>query len=120
MRERLIELITESHCVDTWNHYTDDFKDPNPIHELADYLLANGVIVTPCKVGDIVWNRKAEPYKVISLEWFSKKVTYLHCVSPVTHIGHTFAVGKRSLGKTVFLTKEEAENALKRKEDEGK
>lgn len=47
MRERLIELIRESHCVDTWNHYTDDFKEPNPIEELADYLLANGVIVMP-------------------------------------------------------------------------
>lgn len=48
MKDRLIQLITESHCVDIWNHKTDDYKQPNPITELADYLLENGVIVTPC------------------------------------------------------------------------
>jgi hypothetical protein len=56
MRDRLIEVIKNSHCVDTWNHYTDDFKEPNPIEELADYLLANGVIVPPCKVGDTLYD----------------------------------------------------------------
>lgn len=53
MRERLIELITNSCCVSTWNHYTDDFKEPNPIHELADYLLANGVIVLTQKMAEM-------------------------------------------------------------------
>ena len=33
MRDRLIEVIRNSHCVDTWNHYTDDFKEPNPMIE---------------------------------------------------------------------------------------
>lgn len=55
MRDRLVELIKGSGCVDTWNHYTDDFKEPNPVEELADHLLANGVIVPPCKVGDVVY-----------------------------------------------------------------
>ena len=53
MRDRLIELIRQSCCVDVWNYHTDDFKEPNPIETLADHLLANGVIVPPCKVGDI-------------------------------------------------------------------
>ena len=43
IRERLIELVRQSHCVgDYWN---DDFKEPNPIETLADYLIKNGVIV---------------------------------------------------------------------------
>lgn len=67
----------------------------------------------PCKVGDTVWSRDVEPWRVVSVEWFSKKVTQLHCKSPVTGRGMTFSVGKRSLGKTVFLTREEAEAALK-------
>lgn len=102
-RERLMRLIDEM-----------------PPHEgktfeaaLADYLLENGVIVPLCKVGDTVWDRDVEPYTVISIEWFSRKVTQLHCVSPVTGRRRTFSVGKRSIGKTVFLTKEAAENALK-------
>lgn len=49
MRDRLIELIRKSGCVDTWNYHTDDFKEPDPINELADHLLANGVIVLPYK-----------------------------------------------------------------------
>lgn len=66
----------------------------------------------PCKVGDTVWSRDVEPWTVVSVEWFSKKVTQLHCKSPVTGRGMTFSVGKRSLGKTVFFAREEAETAL--------
>ena len=102
MRDRLIELLAESAMN---GNYLD-------IQHVADHLLANGVIVPPCKVGDTVWDREAEPWRVISIEWFSKKVTHLHCVSPVTGVRHTFSVGKRSVGKTVFLTCEEAEKAL--------
>lgn len=64
-------------------------------------------IELPCKVGDVVWDRAGEPHKVISIEWYSKKVTHLHCEK------HTFSIGKRSLGKTIFLSREDAEKALK-------
>ena len=55
MRDRLVELIKETHCVDVWDDYNDDFKKPDPIEKLADHLIANGVIVPPCKVGDTVY-----------------------------------------------------------------
>lgn len=71
------------------------------------------LVKLPCKVGDTVWSRDVEPWTVISIEWFSRKVTQLHCKSPVTGRGMTYSVGKRSLGKTVFLSREEAEAALK-------
>ena len=46
MRDRLIELMQE------WgNKNTDSF----PFEQVADYLLENGVIVPPCKVGDKVY-----------------------------------------------------------------
>lgn len=62
-RDRLIELLQE---------YTDDNNGGGSNHGLADYLLANGVIVPPCKVGDIVYFYKAEideicPAKVIGI-----------------------------------------------------
>ena len=119
MRDRLIELITKSGLVDTWNHHTDDFKEPNPIDELADYLLANGVIVPPCKVEQTVWLIKSLNWQ--RTEWGIKegkismiqqkadkswkfRVTENHSVKDYT---------VDSIGKTVFLTKEEAEQALK-------
>lgn len=52
-RDRLIELIRQSGCVSVWDYYNDDFVEPDPIKTLADHLLANGVIVPPCKAGDI-------------------------------------------------------------------
>lgn len=55
-RERLIQLLQSSHCVELWNHNTDDFIEPNPIEKLADYLLANGVIVAPMSMAE--WLRR--------------------------------------------------------------
>ena len=84
--------------------------------QLKEWCEANAegrLSILPCKVGDTVWDRKVEPWNVISVEWFSKKVTRLHCASPVTAVKNTFSIGKRSLGKTVFLTREEAEAALR-------
>lgn len=109
-RERLIELLDkkqyQGNAVETSVNYIQN-------SELADYLIENGVIVLPCRVGDVVWDRNGEPHKVISIEWYSKKVMHLHCEH------HTFSVGKRSIGKTVFLTREEAEKALKEREENG-
>lgn len=122
MRDRLIEVITKSGLVDTWNHHTDDFKEPNPIDELADYLLENGVIVPPCKVGDtaffvdVICDEEGEEKlgmsigKVVSFStqkeglWaycrYEDGLTYWHKVD-------------EEIGITLFFTQEEAEQALK-------
>ena len=44
MRERLIDLIRQSNCVDVWDYYNDDFIQPNPIETLADYFIKNGIV----------------------------------------------------------------------------
>lgn len=48
-RERLVELLNKV------GGNILEFPTENFIETLADYLLANGVIVPPCKVGDDVW-----------------------------------------------------------------
>ena len=113
MRDRLIELIRESNCVDIWDYYNDDFKKPNPIEQLADYLLANGVIVPPCKVGDTVYYPSASSDRI-----FEKKVDEI-LMSEIEndkgfyiHIAGCY-IPFENIGKTIFLTKEEAEKALK-------
>ena len=100
MRDRLIELF------DKWN-----LKQFIPFHTeramLADFLLANGVIVPPCKVEDTVYflmGGFAEEMKVIRLN-LALKPNDKHPFDYLTEFD--------DFGKTVFLTREEAEQALK-------
>ena len=108
MRDRLIELIK-------------DIVVPYFAEAIADHLLANGVIVPPCKVGDTVYRVSFVHKKVdvLKVDGFLANVASwkVHC----THIV-PFWIGNQkehvyiafsSFGKTVFLTREEAEQALK-------
>ena len=66
--------------------------------KLADYLLEHGVIVLPCKVGDTLYCESAiKGYitylKAPDLEWIFEN--------------------REIFGKEIFLTREEAEKALK-------
>lgn len=99
MRERLIELIG---------------NEPNSVDSIvahADYLLTNGVIHIPCKIGDDVYvirhyrNGIRHIQKGTVHEMFFTRNMEL-CIS-VKHI----ARGK--WGETIFPTMEEAEQALK-------
>jgi hypothetical protein len=108
MRDRLVELIRNSHCVDTWNYYTDDFKEPNPIEELADILLANGVIVLPCKVGDHVYqihDGEVTKHKVMGIS-ISNGDLFLHC-SEIN-----CGVWASEIGTKVFMSADEAERMI--------
>ena len=119
MRDRLIDLIHDSDLS------LDSVR-------LADHLLANGVIVPPCKVGDTLWIRWSlsqghkkdiYPVKVYALRFDTKKNNKRICVEghfKITSYGGSYThyyngtFAWESIGKTVFLTKEEAEKALER------
>lgn len=93
--------------------------------KLADYLLANGVIVPPCKVGDTVYSFCDDfgvvlPYFVENLRiGFMDKDRNYWCYEANCHTEETDELLDEidfdldDLGKTVFLTREEAEKALK-------
>ena len=107
MRDRLVELLKDS------SQYLKE--QDSLIERIADHLLANGVIVPPCKVGDTVYalyDKKVYKTKVFSMvaETEDKKWVYiLKC-----NIFNLISMFKKFLfSKTVFLTKEEAEQALK-------
>lgn len=117
MRDKLIELIREStnyhtEAKERWILDGKKTEEPRITGSIADHLLANGVIVLPCKVGDMVYYRtfgkKAEgdsdiqPHEVIDI------LTYVvtHGRASCSHIP------ARQIGKSVFLTREEAEAAL--------
>lgn len=94
MRDRLIELINQRIENKTWT-----------VSDVADYLLENGVIVPPCKVGSKIYILVTKRSKVNLPPFTFIKVSRL-----------TFLNLERVLqdfGKTVFLTREEAEAKLK-------
>lgn len=107
-KEKLIELLgCKYNCVDR----------NRCLYEQADYLLKNGVIAPPCKVGDVLYeicerrrNNKWE--KVIA-----KRVVHGIEIglngSLCAKCGTTIMVFFSGLGKTVFLTREESEKVLK-------
>ena len=65
---------------------------------LADYLLEHGVIVLPCKVGDTLYCESA----------IKGHITYLKAPDP-----EWIFENREIFGKEIFLTREEAEKALK-------
>ena len=115
-RERLAELISKV-------QYLGGLEQ-----KVADYLLANGVIVPPCKVGDVLYSnvrysgyymrQKDAPYsyKVCFIGINDHKPHGGGFVNVVHENGSMLQFEFSQIGKTVFLTKEEAEKALKERE----
>ena len=106
-RDRLIELINGK-SIDT----------DVDVEYVADHLLANGVIVPPCKVGDTVWFDTYKKNGTVSLGIQPHKVDRIDVIC---------VVGEKELietklhdwyfGESVFFTKEEAEEKLKELKD---
>jgi hypothetical protein len=107
MRDRLIEILLDGVT------FTDEYKFParKQAEYVADRLLANGVIVPPCKVGDTVYRvaKHRGVWEVLPREVVSITHRLDHLYRLVWEI---FSTQEDRLGKTVFLTREEAEKAL--------
>lgn len=124
MRDRLIELLHSGvRCpgtvTDCWDcpHHSNNI----PCDEFGatvDMLLANGVILPPCKVGDDIY----------SVEWSYRLANYILVKYTVKELLYSAKRGIRQwivvclgetrfnnqdFGKTVFLTLEEAQEAHK-------
>ena len=102
-RDRLKKLLNEAFIKSD-----DNFGMPS-IKQVTDYLVANGVIVLPCKVGDVVYT---------NINGTSLQNSFR--VESVDLLGFSnglYSWTWHQLGKSVFLTLEETEQALI-KEDE--
>jgi hypothetical protein len=103
MKERLTKLIKEAQ-----ERYIY-------AEEQAQYLMDNGVIVLPCKVGDSCY-----PLPRCKKPIVERKISRITYSARNTIIGYYENDGQwrpplrtRTLGDDVFLTREEAERALK-------
>ena len=104
MRDRLIELIQNAvgGCAEYW------------AKTIADHLIANGVIVPPCKVGDTLYylDRYSKSVETDTVKFFT--ITKNGCKPILTR--HNIKFWEMyEWGKTVFLTREDAERALEEK-----
>ena len=113
MRDRLIELINQKQEAG-WRFLDSDYTTDVFNFELADYLLANGVIVPPCKVGDTVWfnTYKKNATVCVGIQPHIVDRIDVNCACDTKNLVET-SIPSWTFGKTVFLTKEEAERALK-------
>ena len=119
-RERLIELLKKAPYGANAITLSDKHKD-SILGEIADYLLENGVIVPPVKAGDTIYEiherRKGGEWVKIISERFVHGVEIYAGGCMIARCGSTISVFLSDIGKTVFLTREEAEKALKESED---
>ena len=114
VRDRLIELLKESKLCE--KRFDAQYSD-GTIAVIADHLLANGVIVPPCKAGDRLYqivemNHTAHKHHNIFVSDFPITVEPYQIVYRNIMGGYS-CIPFDDFGKTVFLTKEEAEEKLK-------
>ena len=147
MRDRLVELLlgiipcNAESCSAVCDGRCQEFDDLDrcQIGQLADHLIANGVLLPPCKVGDMVYCIMFQPAfqpafqtvdcKLHVEKGFVKEFRITNetlCVNIVDceHIKYAnlnINVPYDAFGKTVFFTKEQAEQKLKEmRADNGK
>ena len=111
MRERLIKVLIEGHT----NYLYYD--------QIADYLLEQGVLVPPCKVGDTIWfvyTPKWPANPADKGKWFMIEDGVQRIIYGAKGLSiETWNVGiirGKDIGTKLFFTKEDAEKALAEKE----
>lgn len=121
-RERLIELLknAKKYATSTMAHLNIDEAIDISYDDLqADYLLENGVVVLPCKMNDHVWFIKSafsvlvKPLeaRIIDIRGISIDRNILYeSITLYNDLARRFT--SNDIGTKVFLTKEEAEQAI--------
>ena len=91
------------------------------IVELMEADRDSRLVVLPCKVGDTVYALfGADKYVsecVVKRIGMGDHIGFA-AIEPISARGHEYGVSLKGFGKTVFLTREEAEKALEEKSNE--
>jgi hypothetical protein len=110
MRDRLIEIVDKAK-----EEYANDVTDHTETEYIVESLFNNGVVVPPVSVEQTVyrvyWNYSIDTCRVSALTQKSDKSWKIRVTSGISKC--VFEITPAKLGKTVFLTKEEAEAKLK-------
>lgn len=106
MRDRLIDLLRSIPSMEPQIRGRQNGKTAYIAAHIADHLLANGVIVPPCKVGDTV-------YQTDGVRIYESRINEI-CIFDFVTVFYTegVAFGEDAIDNSIFLTREEAEKAL--------
>jgi hypothetical protein len=127
MRDRLIELLDNLGVIVNVPENVDEDGCGTYTVEggeyVADYLLANGVIVPPCKVGDMTYIFDYDVRNHLETKFIGITPSVVEAITIVDdglwieneHAKYHIT----SVGDLIFLIKEEAEKALKEREGNG-
>ena len=89
-------------------------KIPNRLRELAEADKDGRVVVLPCRQGDELWTYCNHPVKRV-YSFTVSDVSTLNGRTVLNTLG-LGTIGPEDVGKTVFLTREEAERAMEEME----
>ena len=123
-RERMIDLIKKSEKQELLDFFTADLDEAidmsggtqfnGTVEHLADYLLEHGVIVPPCKVGDTIY--QTDGVRIYTSTIY--EITYTE--NKVIFVTENVVFDERAINNSIFLNREEAEKALKERENNGR
>ena len=115
-RDRLIELVDKAK-----EEYAGDVTDHTETDYIVECLLNNGVIVPPCKVGDktfLLLEKTSGGYDIVEskcVKIYENAFNRVYSMAlACAEIGNTLEFYLNDFGRWVFLTKEEAEERLKK------
>lgn len=115
-RERLVELLNEA-TFEVNVHTLADHLSRETIEKVADYLIANGVVVFPHKIGDKIYKnicgeKDTQEYVIVGYYCEDKpKIVHSQFVYNGKTYDHNFYVDDE--GEYYYTSRAEAENALK-------
>ena len=108
-KDKLLKLLDDF-------YYSIESITREDLEQIVNHLIANGVIVPPCKVGDTVYYLEGSRILDGTVKSFStiiKDNYFVVYVETKYSILGIERFGYWMFGKRIFLTREEAEQALK-------
>ena len=101
MKNRLIELLEGT--LEDWECDVSD----KTISEIAEHLIENGVIASPCKVGDKIYQTDGIRIYESTINEITFTTQKMICVT------ENIAFDETTIGKSIFFDKKEAQAKLK-------
>lgn len=104
------DYVSAAHRLADYEDIADTVGGFDRLRELAEADKGGRLVVLPCKVGDGLWTFCSHPVEQV----YSFTVTDISTLNGKTllNTSRCGVIDARDVGKTVFLTSEEAENAM--------
>ena len=117
-RERLIGLLMQGELEASKQGIFNCSWSKRKAEIIADFLIGNGVKLFPCEIGDTVYYHKTlcDGKYTLVIEEDTVKRFLIYSIETLAMISFNHALSCDDFGKTVFLTREEAEKALKERD----